>query len=576
MTWAPFLIVSFILIGVLWLRFDTLAARVGQAQDQLGGRLRNHDELFRRDATLETGGLRCWRSLRPTPSVEATAPSTEPEPLAEPTVFSELQPSPVEPEIVAEQSAPVQVSQTLPPPLRASTAPPVAESISHTSFASVAKVRDTGNWEEMIGGNLLNKLGALVLVIGIALFLSYSLAHMGAGGRAFTGLGVSAAMLAGGQWRERKEEYRMFARGVIAAGWASLYFTSYAMHALPATRVIESPGFGLVFMLAVAAAMVVHSLRYRVQSLTALAFGCIFAALALSDLITFTVAALAPIAASLLYLGRRFRWYGLALFGAASTYGVFLTRPATGAPLMTIQAMLLLFWVMFEAFDLLRISAQEASKPVHDAFFALNVLARLGASAAIWYRMEPESMWQFCAGSAMLYLISTVIRVLLGERSRYEVTLSLSALLCGLAVFSKVSGIWTGLALMLEAETLFLAGHYLRLRFARTLSLLGFAASLALMAENSASTVVLGATIDNWAPPLTLLALCCFTSTAGSPKKRSTSVMPLRPFWRWCSEWNCRGAMRELPGWGWACCSSNSAGARNGWNFVRKATPGVF
>ena len=144
----------------------------------------------------------------------------------------------------------------------------------------------------MIGGNLLNKLGALVLVVGIALFLSYSLAHMGAFGRAFTGLSVSAAMLAGGLWRERKEEYRMFARESSLPGGRSLYFTSYAMHALPATRVIESPGFGLAFMLAVAAAMVVHSLRYRSESLTALAFGCIFASLALSELTTFTVAAL--------------------------------------------------------------------------------------------------------------------------------------------------------------------------------------------------------------------------------------------------------------------------------------------
>ena len=165
--------------------------------------------------------------------------------------------------------------------------------------------------------------------------------------------------------------------------------------------------------------MVFHSLRYRVQSLTALAYGCIFAALALSDLTTSTVAALAPIAPSPFTWDAASGWYGLALFGAASTYGaVFLTRPATGAPLMAIESMLLLFWVMFEAFDLLRISVREASEPVHEAFFALNALAGLGASAAIWYRMEPESMWQFCAASAMLYLISTVIRVLLGERSR--------------------------------------------------------------------------------------------------------------------------------------------------------------
>jgi Predicted membrane protein (DUF2339) len=504
-------ILSLVLIGVLWLRFDTLTAQMGQTQDHLRNQLFNYDALSAEMKLLQRRVALLERPVA-APSVHDTVSPTDSERVAEQTVLPEPPSLLIEREIPVEQIVvPTQESRTPPPSLPAPETP-VAETVSQPSFASVTQFRDARNWEEMIGGNLLNKLGALVLVIGIALFLSYSLAHMGAFGRAFTGLGVSATMLAGGLWRERKGEYRMFARGVIAAGWASLYFTSYAMHALPATREIESPGFGLAFMLAVAAAMVFHSLRYRVQSLTSLAYGCIFAALALSDLTAFTVAALAPIAASLLYVGRRFRWYGLAVFGAASTYAVFLTRPATGAPLMTIESMLLLFWLMFEAFDLLRISAREPSEQVHDAFFALNALAGLGASAAIWYRMEPESMWQFCAASAMLYLISTVIRVLLGERSRYEVTLSLSALLCGLAIFSKVSGIWTSMALMLEAETLFLAGHYLRLRFARTLSLLGFAASLVLMPENSASTVVLGATIDNWAPPLTLLALLLYVN----------------------------------------------------------------
>ncbi len=36
------LIMSFALLGALWLRFDTLAARVGQTHDQL----RAYDDLF--------------------------------------------------------------------------------------------------------------------------------------------------------------------------------------------------------------------------------------------------------------------------------------------------------------------------------------------------------------------------------------------------------------------------------------------------------------------------------------------------------------------------------------------------
>ena len=65
-----FVILSFVLIGQLWLRFDTLTARVGQANDYLSNQLRNYDELLvelqllkRRVAMLEkpVPGAACRR-----------------------------------------------------------------------------------------------------------------------------------------------------------------------------------------------------------------------------------------------------------------------------------------------------------------------------------------------------------------------------------------------------------------------------------------------------------------------------------------------------------------------------------
>ena len=75
-------------------------------------------------------------------------------------------------------------------------------------------------WEALLGGSLLNKIGALVLVIGIALFLGYSFTHMTPAGRALTSLGASLCLLGGGIFLERKKTYRVFARGLIGAGWA--------------------------------------------------------------------------------------------------------------------------------------------------------------------------------------------------------------------------------------------------------------------------------------------------------------------------------------------------------------------
>ena len=126
-------------------------------------------------------------------------------------------------------------------------------------------------WEALLGGSLLNKIGALVLVIGIALFLGYSFTHMAASGRALTSLGVSLCLLGGGVFLERKPAYRVFARGLIGAGWAALYVTAYAIYAVPAARLIGNPYAGSLVLLLVAAGMIGHSLRYRVQAITAVA-----------------------------------------------------------------------------------------------------------------------------------------------------------------------------------------------------------------------------------------------------------------------------------------------------------------
>lgn len=345
--------------------------------------------------------------------------------------------------------------------------PPMAESEAEATPAEsyVARlIRSTGGWEALIGGNLLNKLGALISVIGVALFLSYSFAHMGPFGRSATGLAISLSMLGAGVWWERSDRYRIFARGLIAAGWASLYFTAFAMHAIDAARIIANPALGVAMMTTVAAGMVAHSLRYRVETLTALSFGCVFAALSLSESNLLVAIALVPIAVSMLYLARRFDWQGVALLAAAATYVTFLTRPSTGSPLWQIEAMLLLYWVIFEAADMVR---GTSGKPM---LFGLNALAGLGSSAAIWYRLSPETMSQYCAYAAAAYWVSTVARLIRKSNLLASATLAISSVLAALAIFAHLAGIWIPLGTLIEGELLFAAYLVLRLPAARFLA----------------------------------------------------------------------------------------------------------
>ncbi len=194
-------------------------------------------------------------------------------------------------------------------------------------------------WEAVVGGSWLNKLGVLVLVIGIALLLGYEFTRVGPAGRVAIGIAVSLTMLLGGVLIERKRGYAIFARGLIGGGWAALYFTTYAMHALPAAKVIDNPYLATALLLAVACGMISHSLRYKSQTVSGLAYFIAFATLALSESTPFSVLALLPLAASLLYLAHRFAWNQMAVFGLFATYATCASRPDAGAPLASTQAL---------------------------------------------------------------------------------------------------------------------------------------------------------------------------------------------------------------------------------------------
>ena len=485
---------AFVLIGILYSRLSDLRMHTDWALEELRVDGRRRD--LRIEELVDRRHTEAAPAVAVVPPVPVFTPSVAP--VAVIAVVEPVAPRPIPPAL------PPRLIIAAPRPQPAEPAPPAS------APAAVAQaVKSTGGWEAMIGGNLLNKLGALILVIGIALFLGHSFTQMGAAGRAASGLAIGAAILAGGLRLERIERYRLFSRGLIAAGWAALYFTTYAMSAVSATKVIDNPVIGVLLMVAVAAGMVLHSLRYKVESLTALAFGCVFAALALSELNTLTTTALVPLALSMLYLGRRFAWDGLPLLGAAATYVTFLSRESTGAPLAAVQGMLFIYWLLFEASDLLRIAARRPEGQFGPSLFAVNALAGLGASAAIWNRMAPAEIWQFCAAGAVLYLASTVIRFCLdGHQTRYEFTLAFSAFLAGVAIFAHVPGLWRSVGMMLEAEALFLAGLYLGLRWARALSLTAFAVSAwELFQHSGVTTVIGGVTVHQLAPPLAILAL---------------------------------------------------------------------
>ena len=387
-------------------------------------------------------------------------------------------------------------------------------------------------WEAIVGGNWLNKLGVFVLVIGIALFLGYSFNQFGPAGRAIISLAVSAAMLGGGFLLDRRAGYRIFSYGLLGGGWAALYITTYAMQALDATKVIYNPVLGALLLLAVAVGMIGHSLKYRSQTVTGLAYFIAFVTLAITPVTALSVLALVPLAASLLYVAYRFEWSEMAVFGLVATYGTCASRGDSGAPLWSAQIVFSTYWLLFEAFDLLR-TARKSDHASERWIMPLNALAFVGLSYAKWSASAPHMIHALAAGIAGAYFLNTIIRTKLRPPSSfapeidtvsralaggYEGPITLTAILTAAAVFLKFHGGWANAGLLAEAELLFLAGLFFRESYPRQLAAALFATGTAKLLivdlVDSGQTTLAGWSVRAWTPSAALSAVLFYINRA--------------------------------------------------------------
>jgi uncharacterized membrane protein len=539
----------FVVFVVLFIRWAILSRRYSKMEQRIDmlvhGRVEPHEitKLIKRITQLEDALAGLMRERAgvaveappapapvqsaappPTPALAPGPPKPQPklEPVAAPApppaTVAAPEPPKTEPEPVAAQAPP------LPPPPRPATPP--APAIPERARPS----RSSEEWEAIVGGNLLNKLGILVLVIALALFLGYSFTQLGPAGRSAIALAISFALLIGGVVLDRRAPYVIFGRGLLAGGWAGLYFTTYAMQALDAAKVIHNPVLGASLLLAVATGMVVHSLRYRSQAVTGLAYLVAFATLAITQVTALSVIALIPLAGSLLVVAYRFEWKGMALFSLAATYATCASRGDNGAPLWSAQAVFAAYWLLFEVYDLLRIR-RHSNHGAEQAMLPLNALAFAGLSYAKWSAAAPDHLYLLAAGGAAAYLASTILRAFLrppasfpaeaGTLERifaggFEGPITLAAACSAAAAVLKLHGQTVNNVLLAEGELLFLAGLLFRQEYPRRLAGTLFAAlglKLLLTDIPGAGTVaVAGRTLRDWTPSAALAAVLFYVN----------------------------------------------------------------
>jgi uncharacterized membrane protein len=317
--------------------------------------------------------------------------------------------------------------------------------------------------ESTIGGNWLSKLGVLMLLIGVALFLGFSLTAMGPMGRILTGLATSLALLGAGIAAERKDNYRVLGSALLGGGWAGLYFTAFAAHGVAASRVIESAGAGFLLLLAVTTGMILHSLRYRNQTVTGLAYMAAFLTIAISSLTLFSAVASVPLLVSLLVVAWRFGWQPLAAAGALLAYAAYGFDLATGDKdryfLSIGEPVLWIYWVILETFDLASVR-----RGVRFPIGPLNLTGFLFAMAAVWPRGGGWQPGVMLGAMAAAQLVSAVLRGRTTESTAggYQVSTTFSALFAAAFILDRFTGLERGLALALLAQAIAVSGWLLK------------------------------------------------------------------------------------------------------------------
>jgi len=337
------------------------------------------------------------------------------------------------------------------------------------------------DWENLLAGHWLNRIGILALVFGVAFFLRYAFQSgwVGPAGRVLIGLGAGVLLLA---WSVRlyRAGYRYFSDGIAGLGAAVLYLALYA--AWNFYHLVAQP---LAFsgMVLVTAWLAQWAWRRQSRGLVLLAYiaGLLIPALLSTgtDQHLALFSFLGVLDAAFLVLSERLQWQPAQRLGWSATqiYFWYWYKRFYHAALLGIT---LSFGLIFFAVFLTPIAlavlgrlkpARRIPLAIANTVFLLGVLAALLWPAHRW----PLTLLTLAAAAGLCALVLKAgTRAWTGER----VTLAgLALVLVTVAVPYRLDGNWIAVAWAAEALALVAGGFRWRLRGMRRAGLLVFAAA---------------------------------------------------------------------------------------------------
>jgi hypothetical protein len=328
------------------------------------------------------------------------------------------------------------------------------------------RLRSTLPFEELLGMNLFAKVGIILLVLGFALLGRMALIAMGPGQRVSLTYAASALLLGGGVWLEMRERYRLIGRAGIGGGWALLFFTTYAMHHVSAMAVLASNTLDCVLMLLVAISMVAHTIRYKSQVVTGLAFLLAFSTVALNQESVYALVAGIILALGIVAIGLRMNWYELEVFGILASYAnhfywLYKLYPDGFAGhafprFWTSSIILLLYWAVFRVSYILRAIRSPRDETISSLAALLNTMSLLAVMK--FQSTRPELAFYALLGLGAVEFFCAQLQPCRRRRSAFKLLTVVGTMLMFASVPFKFSGNSIALFWMIAAELLLIAG----------------------------------------------------------------------------------------------------------------------
>ena len=308
-----------------------------------------------------------------------------------------------------------------PPARRESVTPSPAPAVITTARIDVPKPppsRTREEWEALIGGKLLNRIGALALIIGMGFFLKYAFDNnwITETMRVLIGLAIGAGLLVMAAWAHRKG-FEVFSQGLVGAGLSVLYLSVFASfnfyHLVPQV-------FAFLMMSVVTILAFLQAFRYDSFAVSVLGLlGGFLTPFLLSTgsanevgLLTYIALLDAGLLAVVLM---KDKWAVLEPIALCATYLVYVLwykEYYVSEALLTTVYFLIVFWGLFHCLTLYRdLRSVKSFSDLRGASSAANVLLFY---VSLYSLIEPEHhsvmglvtacLALVCFGSAMLVL----------------------------------------------------------------------------------------------------------------------------------------------------------------------------